>query len=66
VPTGEPGLLQHFDLANLHSVLAVQTEDIGTVDERGVLLLGRAAGAPPRGCSLATDELLRAARSTGP
>src|SRR5690606_12038332 len=61
LPEGVPGLLQHFDLANLGSVLAVQTEDIGTVSRDGVHLLGRVTDAPPRGCSIAMDDLLRAA-----
>jgi len=60
VPPGEPGLLRHFDLANLGSVPAVQTEDLGRVDEEGLILLGRAPGAPPRGCSIAMDLLLAA------
>ena len=66
VPAGTPGLLQHFDLANLGSVLAVQTEDIGTVDDDGVRLLGRVTDAQPRGCSIAMDELLQAARAVQP
>ena len=59
LPPGEPGLLRHVDLANLGSVPAIQTEDFGRVDAQGrVFLEGRAAGAPPRGCSLAMDLLL--------
>ena len=59
LPTGQPGLLRHIDLANLGSVPAIQTEDFGRVDDRGrVLLEGRAAGAPPRGCSIAMELLL--------
>jgi hypothetical protein len=65
VPPGIPGLLQHFDLANLGSVLAVQTEDLGMAAHGGVQLLGRVLGAPPRGCSIAMDDLLAAARSSG-
>ena len=57
-----PGLLQHFDLANLDSVMAVQTEDLGIAVEDGFEVLGRAAGAPPRGCSIAMDLLLSAVR----
>jgi hypothetical protein len=57
------GLLQHFDLANIGSVLAVQTEDVGVEVDDGFRLLGRAAGAVPRGCSIAMDELLAAARA---
>lgn len=58
LPPGEPGLLRHLDLANAGSVAAIQTEDYGTVDEHGLVLHGRAAGAPPRGCSIAMDLLL--------
>ena len=61
VAPGREGLLQHFDLANLGSVLAVQTEDIGIEVDGGIRLLGRVLGAPPRGCSIAMDDLLRAA-----
>src|SRR5262245_53601676 len=61
VAEGEIGILQHFDLANLYSVLAVQTEDLGRVHIEGFELLGRAPGATPRGCSLALDLLLEAA-----
>lgn len=66
VPAGESGLLRHFDLANLGSVMAVQTMDLGRAGEgepgTGFQLLGRASGAPPRGCSIAMDLLLDAAR----
>ncbi|MBW3552842.1 MAG: hypothetical protein KY466_05000 [Gemmatimonadetes bacterium] len=56
---GTTGILRHVDLANLASIPAIQTEDLGRVDEDGrVRLEGRAAGAPPRGCSLAMDLLL--------
>lgn len=61
VPPGEEGILCHFDLANLGSVSAVLTEDRGRVREDGaVRWLGRTPGSPPRGCSLATAELLEA------
>ncbi len=60
---GEPGLLAFFDLANVASVSAVLTEDVGRVDENGTLLLeGRTPGAEPRGCSLAMEDLLEARR----
>ena len=49
---GEPGLVRVLDLANVWSVMAVQTEDRG-VCRGGVLeILGRAPAAEPRGCSL--------------
>lgn len=61
IPAGEKGVLRHVDLANLYSVAAIQTEDLGRVDEHGLVLEGRAGGAPPRGCSIAMDMLLEAA-----
>jgi len=49
---GQPGLVRVLDLANVWSVMAVQTEDRG-VSRGGVLeILGRAPAAEPRGCSL--------------
>lgn len=63
LPQGHTGILRHVDLANLDSVLAVQTEDLGRTVPGGFLLLGRAPGATPRGCSIAADLLIGAARS---
>jgi acyl-CoA synthetase (AMP-forming)/AMP-acid ligase II len=60
VPAGQPGLLQHFDLANAGSVMALQTEDVAIRVDDGFRLLGRATGATPRGCSIAMDLLLEA------
>ncbi|HUF11614.1 MAG TPA: hypothetical protein VMN78_00775 [Longimicrobiales bacterium] len=59
VAPGNVGILQHFDLANLGSVVAVQTEDLGVVDGTRFTLLGRSPGAQPRGCSIAMDILLQ-------
>ncbi len=59
LPAGRTGILQHFDLANLDSVMAVQTEDVAREVPGGFVLEGRALGAPPRGCSIAMDLLLR-------
>ena len=52
VADGETGLLRLFDLANVRSVLAVQTEDLAVRRGDGFTLLGRAAHAEMRGCSL--------------
>ena len=52
VSEGETGLLRVFDLANVRSVLAVQTEDLAVRRGNGFELLGRAVHAEPRGCSL--------------
>lgn len=60
LPEGEAGVLCHLDLANAGSVCAVLTEDMGRVRAGVVEWVGRASGAPPRGCSLATAELLAA------
>jgi hypothetical protein len=53
-PEGETGLLRVFDLANVPSVLAVQTADLAARRGDGFELVGRAAHAEPRGCSLLT------------
>ncbi len=60
-----PGLLQHLDLANLYSVSAVLTEDVGRPRENGFRVQGRSPGAEPRGCSLTMEELLVARRKEG-
>ena len=52
VGEGETGLIRVFDLANVYSVMAVQTEDLGIRHGVGFELLGRAAQAETRGCSL--------------
>jgi hypothetical protein len=51
VGEGGRGLLRVFDLANVYSVMAIQTEDLGIRRGNGFELLGRAALAEPRGCS---------------
>ena len=56
-PAGTPGLLRHYDLANFNSVLALQTQDLGTLTSGGFVLHGRAADAEVRGCSLTVEEL---------
>jgi len=65
VDSGREGLLAFFDLANLGSVCHVLTEDVGSVTEDGVRLRGRVAGAEPRGCSRAMDEIMAAATRAG-
>lgn len=54
------GLLRHYDLANLHSATALQTDDVGVAVGDGFEILGRASGTEARGCSMAIDELLNA------
>jgi len=60
VPVGEPGLLCHYDLANLDSVSAILTEDWGVEVGKGFRVLGRLVDAEPRGCSVSMEELLAA------
>jgi hypothetical protein len=52
VGEGETGLIRIFDLANVRSVMAIQTEDLGVRRGDGFELIGRATQAAPRGCSL--------------
>jgi hypothetical protein len=54
---GETGMIRVFDLANVRSVLALQTEDLGIRRGGGFELAGRAADAGARGCSLLAKEL---------
>jgi len=49
---GERGLIRVCDLANVWSVMAVQTEDVGIGVGDGIELCGRATQAEARGCSL--------------
>lgn len=65
VAEGGEGILAFFDLANLGSVCHVLTEDVGSVEDGRVRLLGRAEGAEPRGCSRAMDDLMSAAADEG-
>lgn len=52
VADGETGLIRIFDLANVFSVAAIQTEDLAVRHGEGFDLIGRAQLAEPRGCSL--------------
>jgi Acyl-protein synthetase, LuxE len=60
VAEGEVGIAKIIDLMNIDSAVAILTQD--RVRRRpgadGFELLGRAPGAPSRGCSIAIDELL--------
>ncbi len=52
------GLIRWFDLANVFSVSAILTSDIGSLKNEGFLLHGRASDAEIRGCSLTIEEIL--------
>lgn len=61
LPDGRPGALQIFDLANLYSVSAIQTEDLAVRRGDGFEVLGRLSGADLRGCNF----LLPSEQSSG-
>jgi hypothetical protein len=63
VARGERGVLVHCDLANFNSVTTILTEDVGVAVDGGFLLLGRAEGAQAKGCSLAVEEFMQAAKA---
>lgn len=56
VEEGQTGLIRVFDLANVYSVMAVQTEDLAVRRGDGFELVGRAALAEARGCSLMAQQ----------
>ncbi|MGO8998574.1 MAG: acyl-protein synthetase [Polyangiaceae bacterium] len=58
LPEGEVGIARIEDLMNVDSAFAVLASDRVRRVGDGFELLGRAAGAPPRGCSIALDEIL--------
>jgi hypothetical protein len=61
--SGETGMIRIIDLANVWSVLAIQTQDLAQRGLNGEFrLLGRDPNALPRGCSRAVDEILRTGR----
>jgi hypothetical protein len=62
LPEGVTGVLVHHDLAHFNCASAILTEDAGVMVEGGFRLLGRVDGADSKGCSVAVEEFLRAAR----
>jgi hypothetical protein len=59
LPEGRPGILVHYDLANLELPLAIQTEDLGARVADRLLLEGRLPGSDLRGCSLQFEQFVR-------
>jgi len=57
VADGQTGLVRVVDLANVFSVLALQTEDLAIRRGEAFELVGRAELAEPRGCSLLAAEI---------
>jgi hypothetical protein len=62
VGDGQVGTARVCDLMNVDSAVVVLAADRVRRTGSGVELLGRSPGAPPRGCSLALDELLGSAQ----
>jgi hypothetical protein len=58
VAEGLVGIARIEDLMNVDSAVAVLTADRVRRVGQGIELLGRSPGAPPRGCSIALEELL--------
>lgn len=59
VEPGENGYLHIYDLANLHSCLAIRTQDIATFHDHSTFtLIGRDPSAIARGCSRSIDQTL--------
>ena len=56
VAEGETGLIRIFDLANVFSVVVVQTEDLGIRRAEGFELIGRWEAVEARGCSLMSGD----------
>jgi hypothetical protein len=62
LPCAGVGLLRFVDLANVWSVLAIETMDLGEVHGNALTLHGRLEGAELRGCSLRAEDFLAAVR----
>ena len=58
VPVGSEGVLCHFDLANVGTVMALETEDMGVRTAEGFEITGRIPSSGLRGCSLVAEEAL--------
>lgn len=64
VAPGEAGHLAIYDLANIYSVMAIQTQDIAIRNQdNSFTLVGRDPHAIPRGCSRAADAQINTAAS---
>lgn len=55
VGLNEIGILRIYDLANIYSVFAIQTDDLAINLGDGFMLVGRAGASEQRGCSLLVD-----------
>ncbi len=58
VENGRIGLMSYFDLANVGSVSALLTEDLGTVERGAIRIIGRTPASEARGCALGIAQFL--------
>ena len=63
---GKQGLVRWIDLANMDSVMALQTLDVAERTAQGFRLIGRLPRTEPRGCSLSAEDLLLDATEASP
>jgi phenylacetate-coenzyme A ligase PaaK-like adenylate-forming protein len=57
VRVGQEGLVRWIDLANVDSVMALQTLDRAERRPKGFRLIGRLPRTEPRGCSLSAEDI---------
>jgi hypothetical protein len=57
VKPGQRGLVRWYDLANVDSIMALQTLDFAERTHAGFQLIGRLSRTEPRGCSLGAEDL---------
>ena len=63
VSIGQRGLVRWYDLANVDSVMALQTLDLAERTQSGFRLIGRLPRTEPRGCSLGAEDLAAKSQS---
>ena len=56
VPDGTPGLLAITDLANIHTVCTLLTQDLGVRRKHGFEIIGRQTSADLRGCNFLFED----------
>jgi len=57
VRLGQSGLVRWYDLANVDSVMSLQTLDLAERTPLGLKIIGRLPRTEPRGCSLSAEDL---------
>jgi hypothetical protein len=58
VPKGQIGLLKHYSLGNISTVLGILTDDVGYAIGDSFEVIGRASKTESRGCSISLDEFI--------